>query len=236
MNDKEALKLALEALETCYAGDYSTGHVIDPSFDEDAVKEAIISIKEALAQPEQESPMSEPNRAIAYAASGKLHELGYRYLNGEWVKPKEPEQEPVVTDAMVEAAVKAFWGYENSKVCRTAYRLAIKATLQEKFCDNNCVWTDHHPDCKLAKPEPEWYHIIDVHGCNRFYHKTEDCPYECRTPLYTTPPQRTWVPLMIENIVALFPNEFLHSTYDTEKLISDVRIVEAKLKEKNTNA
>ena len=51
---KEALKLALEALETCYAGDYSTGHVIDPSFDEDAVKEAITAIKEALAQPEQE--------------------------------------------------------------------------------------------------------------------------------------------------------------------------------------
>jgi len=22
---------------------------------------------------------------------------------------------------------------------------------QDKFCDNNCVWTDHHPDCKLAK-------------------------------------------------------------------------------------
>ena len=24
----------------------------------------------------------------------------------------------------------------------------------EKFCDSNCVWTDHHPDCKLAEPEP----------------------------------------------------------------------------------
>ena len=65
----------------------------------------------------------------------------------------QPEQEPVVTDAMVEAAVKAFWGYANSKVCRTAYRLAIKAALQEKFCDNNCVWTDHHPDCKLGQPD-----------------------------------------------------------------------------------
>jgi len=60
---------------------------------------------------------------------------------------------------------------------------------QDKFCDNNCVWTDHHPDCKLSQKEPEWYHVIDVHGCNRFYHKTEDCPYEFRTPLYTTPPQ-----------------------------------------------
>ena len=37
---------------------------------------------------------------------------------------------------------------------------AIKAALQakdepwEKFCDSHCVWTDHHPDCKLAKDEP----------------------------------------------------------------------------------
>ena len=34
---------------------------------------------------------------------------------------------------------------------------AIKAALEakdepwEKFCDSNCVWTDHHPDCKLAQ-------------------------------------------------------------------------------------
>ena len=34
---------------------------------------------------------------------------------------------------------------------------AIKAALEakdepwEKFCDSHCVWTDHHPDCKLAQ-------------------------------------------------------------------------------------
>ena len=44
----------------------------------------------------------------------------------------------------------------------------------------------------LAQPEqePEWYHGIDVYGCNRFYHKTEDRTSEFNTPLYTTPPQR----------------------------------------------
>lgn len=36
---------------------------------------------------------------------------------------------------------------------------AIKEALAqpdpwEKFCDSNCVWTDHHPDCKLAEQEP----------------------------------------------------------------------------------
>jgi hypothetical protein len=25
--------------------------------------------------------------------------------------------------------------------------------LVEKFCDANCTWSDHHPDCKLAKRE-----------------------------------------------------------------------------------
>jgi hypothetical protein len=38
-------------------------------------------------------------------------------------------------------------------------RTAIKEALAqpqpwEKFCDSNCVWTDHHPDCKLAERLP----------------------------------------------------------------------------------
>ena len=63
--------------------------------------------------------------------------------------------------------------------------IELAENQQDKFCDNNCVWTDHHPKCVRA--EPEWYHVIDVHGCNRFYHRTEDCPYKVKTPLYTTP-------------------------------------------------
>jgi hypothetical protein len=63
--------------------------------------------------------------------------------------------------------------------------IELAETQQDEFCDNNCVWTNHHPKCVRA--EPEWYHVIDVHGCNRFYHRTEDCPYKVKTPLYTTP-------------------------------------------------
>ena len=38
----------------------------------------------------------------------------------------------------------------------TALRQAIaEAQKQDNFCDNNCVWTDHHPDCKLSQPEQE---------------------------------------------------------------------------------
>ena len=74
--ERKVIELALEALETCYAGDYSTGHVIDPSFDEDAVKEAIIAIKEALAQPEDK----------------KCENCGEF---GECCQDAQPEQEPV---------------------------------------------------------------------------------------------------------------------------------------------
>ena len=53
----------------------------------------------------------------------------------------------------------------------------------EKFCDSNCVWTDHHPDCKLSQPEQEpvaWYDKDGVITAN---------PIEFSQPLYTTPPQ-----------------------------------------------
>ena len=74
---------------------------------------------------------------------------------------------------------------------------------------------------------------MTIHSCSYYCHQPECIKVqrdELRDKLY----QRTWVGLTIENIVALFPNEFLHSTYDTEKLISDVRIVDSALKEKNS--
>ena len=124
---KEALKLALEALETCCAGDYSTGHVIDPSFDEDAVNEAITAIKEALAQPEQswswvcnECGSREFTSAVleadleylACAGCGcnefhkeALAQPDYRavktYHEGKPVYVSQPEQEPVAWEVGV---------------------------------------------------------------------------------------------------------------------------------------
>jgi hypothetical protein len=41
--------------------------------------------------------------------------------------------------------------------CTDKTCLKCKAALEakdepwEKFCDSNCVWSDHHPDCKLAQ-------------------------------------------------------------------------------------
>jgi hypothetical protein len=52
---------------------------------------------------------------------------------------------------------------------------AIKAALEakdepwEKFCDSHCVWTDHHPDCKLAKRT--WVGLTDDELTDLFYNK-----------------------------------------------------------------
>ena len=44
----------------------------------------------------------------------------------------------------------------QSSVDKAVNRMA----QQEQFCDANCVWTDHHPDCKLAQtqepPQRTW--------------------------------------------------------------------------------
>ena len=55
---------------------------------------------------------------------------------------------------------------------------AIKEALAqpepwEKFCDSNCVWTDHHPDCKLAEQEPVvWEQFYPDMGKPEFKERT----------------------------------------------------------------
>ena len=84
---------------------------------------------------------------------------------------------------------------------------AIKAALEakdepwEKFCDSHCVWTDHHPDCKLAKDEPvAWYDSVS--GWTDFHTfkptRKPSSPSAEWLPLYATPPQRK--PLTDEEI------------------------------------
>jgi hypothetical protein len=75
----------------------------------------------------------------------------------------------------------------------------------EKFCDSNCVWTDHHPDCKLAKDEPvAWISPTELlvmrgnalGGAKDWRVNVGLKPEDGDVGLYTTPPQRTWVGLM----------------------------------------
>ena len=60
MTDKETLKLALDALESCTPLDTSSSYVIYPWYDEKLVDKAITALKERLAQSEQEHPVYSP--------------------------------------------------------------------------------------------------------------------------------------------------------------------------------
>jgi hypothetical protein len=87
---------------------------------------------------------------------------------------------------------------------------AIKEALAqpwEKFCDSNCVWTDHHPDCKLAQPEQEpvawraWVSKFPQGTGSDWVYVTKPIMKDSvhNQPLYTTPPQRK--PLTDEEIL-----------------------------------
>jgi hypothetical protein len=113
--------------------------------------------------------------------------------------------------------------------------IAIKAALEtkeepwEKFCDSHCVWTDHHPDCKLAKNEP----VAWINGWGDLFKNPDDVERgQTMQPLYTTPPQRTWVGLTDEEI-RLQWSEFWEAECHPWA-IEFARDIEAKLKAKNT--
>ena len=48
-------------------------------------------------------------------------------------------------------------GIYSESLVAFANLIYVKALAQpeswEKFCDSNCVWTDHHPDCRLAQTQ-----------------------------------------------------------------------------------
>ena len=111
-------------------------------------------------------------------------------------------------------------------------RDAVKEALAqpEQFCDANCVWTDHHPDCKLAQPEQEPVAYLtrrkiggtegllraDMVDRSAKNQETHDF-----IPLYTTPPQRTERPVDCERC-----NRLEEQAYD---LVGKLRVANIKL-------
>ena len=74
--------------------------------------------------------------------------------------------------------------------------LAQPATQDvDRFCDANCTWSDHHPDCKLAQPalvqEPVAWMDIDEKGAISGLRYWSEPDNRHEVALYTTPPQRT---------------------------------------------
>ena len=184
MTEREALKLALEALEAshflihgsetkgglafCMDGYYSGCFDIDSN--DKQTNEAITAIKEALAQPE----ITTGNILMdSYKAMQSMKVEGPRHVVCQCDKCKaQPEQKPV-------------------------------------------AW--------MTEDECEVYTSKQVDGCFQHDH----------IPLYTTPPQRTWVGLTEKDIceAAVKSQEGISPRDDT---LHFAIAIEAKLKEKNT--
>jgi hypothetical protein len=105
---------------------------------------------------------------------------------------------------------------------------AIKAALEakdepwEQFCDSHCVWTDHHPDCKLAQQEAK---DKPMHPeIKKLYEDYFDKCFRESSPL-----QRTWVGLTQAEIDYQAKKDD-HGVY----FAFGALWAEAKLKEKNT--
>ena len=114
---------------------------------------------------------------------------------------------------------------------------AIKEALAqpepwEKFCDSNCVWTDHHPDCKLAQPEQEpvaWVSTTELlvmrgnalGGAKDWRINLGLVKQDGDVGLYTTPPQRK--PLTDEEIGAILEGVNAYGT----RLYTFARAIEA---------
>jgi len=92
MTDKEAMAMALDALESCTPLDTSSSHVIYPWYDEKLVDKAIAALKERLAQPEQEPVMVLPDGGAFGVMSFPLPDDHWLYAPNEY---RDGEHEPI---------------------------------------------------------------------------------------------------------------------------------------------
>jgi hypothetical protein len=101
MTKDEALKLALEALETCYEDEWHSedDFGLAQTYDENKVAQAIAAIEEALAQPAQE-PVAWPCHIIEADFSERTITLGmecgdYKVSSGtHWLSTTPPAAQP----------------------------------------------------------------------------------------------------------------------------------------------
>ena len=79
-------------------------------------------------------------------------------VNAEWVQATtalvNAVQEIHGKQAEIEA-LKDELTLEVNEKCKLGHEIeALKAKLNaDKFCDANCVWTDHHPDCQIGRAQ-----------------------------------------------------------------------------------
>ena len=167
---QEALKLALEALENISS---FQNHTSGDSSDAD---KAITALEEALAQPKQDS-------TYTYASS-----LATAIWQKHYMK-ESPKWKPLDTTEGVLTQI-------DNMTC---------GLIKEKPAQPEqepVMWSDYESNGIHHKPvaqtqEPFCLHWEDRWGCNHYADPKEPHPVNAK-PLYTAPPQRTWVGLTDE--------------------------------------
>lgn len=173
MNEQQtaAMRQALEALESCTPGDYLTGHVIDPSYDEKAVEQAITVLRQALEQ----------------KPSG-IKQVIELYDSPE----QQPADEPVAFRDWYDNAI---WGNEDFQAgCERAWNAALEHTRPQPAADIYNATSDDRL-MKMPADEPvAWGNlanwcldsdrvlITDKAEAEKYHRDVYDL-----TPLYTHP-------------------------------------------------
>ncbi|CAB4123444.1 hypothetical protein UFOVP43_25 [uncultured Caudovirales phage] len=211
MTHTEALKQALEALE----------NTTPTGFNMERDKQffvAITAIKEALAQPQQE-----PVAWVCYGFSdGEMHDIDFEQKDVDalpvgtmlytFPQPAQPQQEPDLAEA---------FRTELDKLSQRNYKLRMEnAGLKAQPEQEPVAWmvtTEMQDGTKKTYPLTGLFKDVkDV------------CDFDDPIPLYTTPPQRTWVGLTDEEALECWPGLAMYA--DCVKFWENI---EAKLKDKN---
>ena len=110
----------------------------------------------------------------------------------------QPEQEPV---AWLCKRKDGHFDVLSDQTCTKCFPVYThpESEQNDKFCDANCVWTDHHPDCKLAQPEKQSVTWNDKIGGIGFKEPMPNANYKVTA---TVAPQRK--PLTDEQIIEMY--------------------------------
>ena len=233
---RQALELALEALENLFGipdkwtgeggGDVAVWR-LGGSY---RTQQAITAIKEALAQPEQEpvawklmpkKPTEEMLKAMDECSTEGYDERLYAghaasvYMAAWDDAPTPPQPERYITDAM-----------------------KVRQAVAQALLDDVYAEELEQPEAKqsgtisITTPAPIAYLCENATGHKYFRWKKPSNVYK-PIPLYTAPPQRTWVGLTDEEIADCA--EKMEASDPTDSFWREFfRGIEAKLKEKNT--
>jgi hypothetical protein len=197
---QEALKLALEALQFAY------NHCDSDWVQDEKINPAITAIKEALAQPEQALTGQDiaalvTGMEVSIDVSTGDHDSGHRLFGVvDLVQQSQGSKHGLIL--LVQETKANF----KEALAQTQEPVAWRVSPRYEDSDGYFDFTDLK-DTADTLQKRGW----------------------TITPLYTTPPQRTWVGLTDEEIDDLW--ESTASYYNTHDF---ARAIEAKLKEKNT--